>query len=148
MMKLDDRQIMVCNCGSSMDIDAKKLAKACGAADGCEGATELCRGQIERFDAALRENAGAPLIVASFDSGPKEYERPGSHAKWTRRTRCTKRVVLWRRWARGAAGGAGRKWRARGTASPYLPIPGVIISACMQRSVALRNMASTSGHLS
>ena len=47
-----------------MDIDAKKLAKACGAADGCEVATELCRGQIERFEAALRENAGAPLIVA------------------------------------------------------------------------------------
>ena len=64
MMKLDDRKALVCNCGGSMDIDAKKLAKACGAADGCEVATELCRGQIERFEAALRENAGAPLIVA------------------------------------------------------------------------------------
>ena len=64
MMKLDDQKIMVCNCGGSMDIDAKKLAKACGAADGCEVATELCRGQIERFEAALQERGDASLIVA------------------------------------------------------------------------------------
>ena len=64
MMKLDDQKIMVCNCGGSMDIDAKKLAKACGAAEGCEVATELCRGQIERFEAALKERGDASLIVA------------------------------------------------------------------------------------
>ena len=64
MMKLDDQKIMVCNCGGSMDIDAKKLAKACGAAEGCEVATELCRGQIERFEAALQERGDASLIVA------------------------------------------------------------------------------------
>ena len=55
MMKLDDQKIMVCNCGGSMDIDAKKLAKACGAAGGCEVATELCRGQIDRFEATLQD---------------------------------------------------------------------------------------------
>jgi len=64
MMKLDDRKVLVCNCGGSMDIDAKRLAKACGAADGCEVATELCRSQIERFEAALQDSAGAPMIVA------------------------------------------------------------------------------------
>ena len=64
MMKLDDRKALICDCGGSMTIDAKKLAGACGAADGCDVATELCRGQIERFEAALRDDAGAPLIVA------------------------------------------------------------------------------------
>ena len=64
MMKLDDRKVLVCNCGGSMDIDAKKLAKACGATDGCDVATELCRSQIERFEAALQDSAGAPMIVA------------------------------------------------------------------------------------
>ena len=64
MMKLDDRQVLVCNCGDSMDIDAKKLAKACGAAAGGDVATDLCRGQIDRFEAALAEDPGTSLIVA------------------------------------------------------------------------------------
>ncbi|MGC6453690.1 MAG: 4Fe-4S dicluster domain-containing protein [Candidatus Puniceispirillaceae bacterium] len=63
-MKLSGREVLVCDCGASMDIDAKGLGKACGAADGCNVATSLCRGEIGQYEAALAAAGTTPLIVA------------------------------------------------------------------------------------
>ncbi len=64
MMKLAERDILVCDCAGTMDIDAAKLGKACGAAGACSVATELCRSGIEQFETALAGAGDHPLIVA------------------------------------------------------------------------------------
>ncbi|MEX0503817.1 4Fe-4S dicluster domain-containing protein [Alphaproteobacteria bacterium LSUCC0719] len=82
MMKLAERDILVCDCGGTMDIDAAKLGKACGAAGGCAVATELCRSGIERFESALEASGDRPLIVActqesaTFEQLAEESGRP------------------------------------------------------------------------
>ena len=82
MMKLAERDILVCDCGGTMDIDAAKLGKACGAADGCAVATELCRAGIESFETALEASGDRPLIVActqesaTFEQIAEEAGRP------------------------------------------------------------------------
>ena len=48
-------EILVCDCGGSMPIDGKALAKACGAS-GADVATSLCRNQTDRVLRALEEN--------------------------------------------------------------------------------------------
>ena len=48
-------EILVCDCGGSMPIDGKALAKACGAS-GADVATSLCRSQTDRVLRALEEN--------------------------------------------------------------------------------------------
>ena len=64
MMKLAERDILVCDCAGTMDIDAAKLGKACGAAGACSVTTELCRSGIEQFETALAGAGDHPLIVA------------------------------------------------------------------------------------
>ena len=64
MMKLAERDILVCDCAGTMDIDAAKLGKACGAAGACSITTELCRSGIEQFETALAGAGDHPLIVA------------------------------------------------------------------------------------
>ena len=63
-MKLSRHEVLVCDCGSTMDIDGAKLAKACGASGGCTVATSLCRDQIDRYEAALEAAGNTSLIVA------------------------------------------------------------------------------------
>ena len=81
-MKLAERDILVCDCGGTMDIDAAKLGKACGAAGGCAVATELCRSGIETFETALEASGDRPLIVActqesaTFEQLAEENGRP------------------------------------------------------------------------
>ena len=82
MMKLAERDILVCDCGGTMEIDAAKLGKACGAADGCAVATELCRTGIEQFETALEASGDRPLIVActqesaTFEQVAEETGKP------------------------------------------------------------------------
>lgn len=82
MMKLAERDILACDCGGTMDIDAAKLSKACGAADGCAVATELCRAGIESFETGLEASGDRPLIVActqesaTFEQIAEEAGRP------------------------------------------------------------------------
>ena len=64
MIKLAERDILVCDCAGTMDIDAAKLGKACGAAGACSITTELCRSGIEQFETALAGAGDHPLIVA------------------------------------------------------------------------------------
>ncbi|MDQ2106685.1 4Fe-4S ferredoxin, partial [Azospirillum sp. C340-1] len=71
-MKINGRTVLVCDCAHSMALDGKALAKACGAAAEAEGeltlATQLCRGQLDRFEARVAE--GVPLLVACTQEAP------------------------------------------------------------------------------
>lgn len=70
-MEIGGKKLLVCNCESSMPLDAGKLAKACQAA-GAEGElalnSQLCRAQLGNFQAALR--GGEPLLVACTQEAP------------------------------------------------------------------------------
>ncbi|MEK9968758.1 MAG: 4Fe-4S binding protein [Ferrovibrio sp.] len=67
-MRLDGKRVLVCNCEGTMPLDGKALAKACGASNGGETATQLCRAEIGVFQAALK--AGEPLTVACTQESP------------------------------------------------------------------------------
>ncbi len=81
-MKLNDKQVLVCDCEGTMTIDGKALAKACQAADAATGtkkksakkadaldvASHLCRTQMEEFQRQA-ENAG-DLMVACTQEAP------------------------------------------------------------------------------
>lgn len=68
-MKINGRNVMVCDCGRSMPLDGKALAAACGADAPATVHTQLCRGQLDRFDAALKGSDG-PLLVACTQEAP------------------------------------------------------------------------------
>ncbi len=67
-MRLDGKRVLVCNCEGTMPLDGKALAKACGATEGGEASTQLCRAEIARFQSALK--AGEPLTVACTQESP------------------------------------------------------------------------------
>lgn len=67
-MKLNGRTVLVCDCAHSMPLDGKELARACGA-DGAAVHTQLCRSQLDRFEAAAKGAAG-PLLVACTQEAP------------------------------------------------------------------------------
>lgn len=67
-MRLDGKRVLVCNCEGSMPLDGKALARACGAGDGGDVSSQLCRAQIKNFQAALQ--AGEPLVVACTQESP------------------------------------------------------------------------------
>lgn len=60
-MKLNDRTILVCDCGGSVPLDGAALARACGAEEAPVVSQQLCRAQIDRFRRAVR-NGGAVLV--------------------------------------------------------------------------------------
>lgn len=66
-MRRGDRTVLVCDCGGTMDIDGRRLAKACGAT-GDDVFTALCRREIGRFVDALA--AGGPVDVACTQEAP------------------------------------------------------------------------------
>lgn len=60
-MKLNDKTVLICDCGGTMPLDGSAIAKACGA-EKSSVARSLCRDQIGDF---LQEaQSGAPLLVA------------------------------------------------------------------------------------
>lgn len=67
-MKIGSTEIMVCDCGGSMQIDGQALAKACGSAGTCSVATSLCRDQIDRVETALSETDGARIIACTQEA--------------------------------------------------------------------------------
>lgn len=67
-MSLGDRTILVCDCAGTMSLDGGALARACGRADPLAVHTQLCRSQLGRFEAALKD--GAPLLVACTQEAP------------------------------------------------------------------------------
>ncbi len=61
-MKLNGKTVLVCDCEGTMPLDAKALARACGADEPPVVNTQLCRSQIENFHSALAGDA--PVVVA------------------------------------------------------------------------------------
>lgn len=77
-MKINGRTVLVCDCAHSMALDGKALARACGAEGEAAVATQLCRAQLDRFEARVRE-AGAPLLVACTQEAPLFSEVAGEN---------------------------------------------------------------------
>ena len=66
MLKLAQGNAIVCDCGGTMKINGKGLAKACGATGDCNPATALCRGETDKLAEALlnAKEEGHSLLVA------------------------------------------------------------------------------------
>ena len=73
--------LLVCNCQRTMQIDGAALAKALGRVGALTVHTELCRGQIAAFEAALA--TGDPLHVACTQEAPlfREVADDKGHAE-------------------------------------------------------------------
>lgn len=68
-MQADGKRVLVCNCEDTMPLDGAALARACGAKPDEDGlATQLCRAELWRFQAALK--AGEPVTVACTQEAP------------------------------------------------------------------------------
>ncbi|MBP2227090.1 ferredoxin [Azospirillum agricola] len=67
-MKIGNRKLLVCDCAHSMRLDGAALGKACGDGGAVTVHTQLCRGQLDRFEAAAAN--GEPLLVACTQEAP------------------------------------------------------------------------------
>ncbi|WP_042697917.1 4Fe-4S dicluster domain-containing protein [Azospirillum sp. B506] len=67
-MKIGDRTVLVCDCAHSIALDGTALGKACGEGSGPTVHTQLCRAQLDRFEAAVA--TGQPLLVACTQEAP------------------------------------------------------------------------------
>ena len=76
-MKLNGKEVLVCNCEGTMTIDGKALAKACQGSDKKGGgkkaadlivASHLCRTQIEEFQRLAGQDS--ELLVACTQEAP------------------------------------------------------------------------------
>ncbi|MHA1537991.1 MAG: 4Fe-4S dicluster domain-containing protein [Alphaproteobacteria bacterium] len=82
--KDNKKQILVCDCEGTMKLDPKALAKGLGGE--VKVNTQLCRAQIDNFEAALA--AGTPVLVACTQEAPLFAERaaqtyPGAALTYT-----------------------------------------------------------------
>ena len=66
MSGTDGRIALVCSCEDTMRLDAKAIARGCGAE--VRTAEQLCQAQLDRFMAALA--TGRPLTVACTAQAP------------------------------------------------------------------------------
>ena len=71
-MKIGDRTVLVCDCAHSIALDGAALGKACGDGSAVTVHTQLCRAQLDRFEAAVTQGAakGQPLLVACTQEAP------------------------------------------------------------------------------
>ncbi|MCM8733071.1 4Fe-4S dicluster domain-containing protein [Azospirillum sp. A1-3] len=67
-MKIGDRTVLVCDCAHSIALDGAALGKACGDGSVPTVHTQLCRTQLDRFEAAVA--SGQPLLVACTQEAP------------------------------------------------------------------------------
>ena len=67
-MKINRKTFLLCDCQGTMSLDGGALAEACGGDGDLVIHTHLCRGQMERFEAALSN--GESLIVACTQEAP------------------------------------------------------------------------------
>ncbi len=80
-MKLNGKQLLVCNCEGTMAVDGKALAKACRAAEGADDGdlavnTHLCRAQLNEFE-RVAGKADGELLVACTQEAPLFLETLG-----------------------------------------------------------------------
>lgn len=66
-MKINDKEVLVCNCEETMALDGKALAKALGGGE-ITVHRHLCRAQLEEFKRAAAD--GSPLMVACTQESP------------------------------------------------------------------------------
>ena len=82
MPNLFNNQVVVCDCGGTMNIDGKKLAKSCDIKSICDVASSLCRNETDQLAAAMTaaRDSNTKLIVActqetaTFNSIAEELE--------------------------------------------------------------------------
>ncbi|MBP2307841.1 4Fe-4S dicluster domain-containing protein [Azospirillum melinis] len=67
-MKIGERTVLVCDCAHSIALDGTALGKACGEGGTPTVHTQLCRAQLDRFEAAVA--TGQPLLVACTQEAP------------------------------------------------------------------------------
>lgn len=67
-MKIGDRTVLACDCAHSIALDGAALGKACGDGSVPTVHTQLCRAQLDRFEAAVA--TGQPLLVACTQEAP------------------------------------------------------------------------------
>lgn len=67
-MKIGERTVLVCDCAHSIALDGTALGKACGEGSAATVHTQLCRTQLDRFEAAVA--TGQPLLVACTQEAP------------------------------------------------------------------------------
>lgn len=70
-MKLHDQTVLVCTCRGTMPVDAGAVARGCGVAADGMAATELCRAELGRFQAAA---ASGKVLVACTQESPAFQE--------------------------------------------------------------------------
>ena len=66
-MKINDKEVLVCNCEETMALDGKALAKALGAGE-VTVHHHLCRAQLDEFKRTAE--GGSPLVVACTQEAP------------------------------------------------------------------------------
>ncbi len=67
-MKINDKNVLICNCEKTMDIDGKKLCSALGNKGTLNVHSNLCRTEIDIFNQSLQN--GEPLLVACTQEAP------------------------------------------------------------------------------
>ena len=77
-MKINRKTFLLCDCQGTMSLDGGALAEACGGDGDLVIHNHLCRGQMERFKAALSN--GEPLVVACTQEAPLFSEVGGEAA--------------------------------------------------------------------
>lgn len=76
-MLVNGKRVLLCDCESTMTIDAKGLAKACNADGDLMINTQLCRSQLANFEQAL--SGGEPLLVCCTQEAPLFLETADGH---------------------------------------------------------------------
>ena len=91
-MRVKDTDVLVCDCGDTMTIDAKALARGCGSTGECSPATSLPH-QTDRPASAMAAAAdGRNILVTctqeivhsprSRRKSQRRYHRPSTSGKW------------------------------------------------------------------
>lgn len=68
MTENNAKRVLICDCEGTMTLDGNAIGKACGQRIQGRVNTQLCRSQIENFEAALRDEA--PLLVCCTQEAP------------------------------------------------------------------------------
>ena len=65
-MNVNDTEVLICNCGKTMPLDAKKISSGCNIKEPPEIYNSLCTDQINEFEKALKNcsDENKPLLIA------------------------------------------------------------------------------------
>ena len=67
-MKINNKNILICNCEKTMEIDGRKLCSALGETEQLNVHSNLCRSEIAVFNQALENEQ--PLLIACTQEAP------------------------------------------------------------------------------